>query len=142
MVLTARSLARRPEIRRVDPDSGAEVSIDAILGEVEFDGEVQASCADVRPEIRSRRNLGAHARGRVEPVPRSEDAEFQREERRHSETTARDEAGGPTLALELLVRVGSEQGEASEGVEPADIRSAEPTAPGARPRRADQPQHR
>src|SRR6266853_1229602 len=100
MVLTAGNLARRPEIRRVDPDSGTEIRIDAILGEVEFDGEVQASRTDVRSEIRSRRNLGAHARRRVEPVPRAEDAEFERKEPRRSDAAARDNAGATTLALE------------------------------------------
>src|SRR5256885_12710777 len=114
VVLTAGSLARRPELCRVDPDSGTEVRIDAILGEMEFDGEIQASGTDVRPEIRSRRNLCAHARVRIEPVPRAEDAEFEREEPRRSEAAARDNARATTLALELAVRVGTEQGEASE----------------------------
>src|SRR5258707_9486063 len=110
MVLTAGSLARRPEIRRVDPDSGTEVRIDAILGEVEFDGEVQASRTDVRPEIRSRRNLGAHARGRIESVPRAEDAELEREKRQKSETASGDQAKAHALASKLVVRVGTEQG--------------------------------
>src|SRR5260221_5453848 len=132
MVLTAGSLARRPEIRRVDPDSGTEVRIDAILGEVEFDGEGQASRNDVRPEIRSRRNLGAHAGGRIEPVPRAEDAEFEREEPRRSEAAARDDARAPTLALELAVRIRTEQGQTSESVATADVRLADPLRRGAR----------
>src|SRR5260221_14034630 len=106
MVLTAGSLARRPEIRRVDPDSGTEIRIDAILGEVEFDGEGQASRTDVRPEIRSRRDLGAHARGRIEHVPRAEDPELERQEGRQSETASGDQTEAHAPALELIVRVG------------------------------------
>jgi len=61
------------------------------------------------------------ARGRIEPAPRAEDAELEREKRRKSETAAPDQAKFPALVLQLLVRLGTVQSEASEGVEPTDV---------------------
>src|SRR5260221_7461338 len=122
--LTGGSFARRPEIRRVEPGSGAEVRIDATLREVEFYREVQSSGPEIRSESsvleRSRGRRGA--RGRVEPVSRTQHAEFEREEPRKSETAAQVEARATALAAQLVVRVGTEQGEASEGVERRGVR--------------------
>ena len=73
MALTGGSFARRPEIRRVEPDSAAEVRIDATLREVEFYGEVQSSGAQVRSESsvleRSRGRRGARGVSSLYPAP-------------------------------------------------------------------------
>jgi len=55
-------------------------------------------------------------------VPGAEDAELERQKRQKSETASGDQAEAHALASKLVVRVGTEQSQASESVEPADVR--------------------